>query len=272
MKTAGTYVYCLVAAARRPRLTRMPPGLTGLGPVRLLAVAAPDAAPSRTGRGRHELPLWGVVADAPAATYSERAINRGLSNLDWVSNAAVAHEAVVERFITAPAVLPMKLFTIFISDARALAHFAGTLTDIRRAVTRVSGQQEWGVRVVLDRARASSGPAADPARARVTSGAGYLQHKKAHYDRAANLAQRSRTLVSGLYEALGRDATLARRRGASELVPSGNPLLLDAAFLVARSHSTRFRAAVARQARQLTPEGYAVTLSGPWPPYTFMQD
>jgi hypothetical protein len=40
--------------------------------------------------------LFLVVADAPLARYGDDAIQRGLSDLDWVSRAAVAHEGVVE--------------------------------------------------------------------------------------------------------------------------------------------------------------------------------
>src|SRR5471032_2729340 len=103
----GTYVYCVIAADRRPRLTRVPAGLPGAGRIRLLDV---------------EKGLFIAVADLPLARYSEAAINRGLANLDWVSRVAVAHEAVVESFIASTAVLPMKLLTIFTSDERALGH------------------------------------------------------------------------------------------------------------------------------------------------------
>src|SRR5947208_3620245 len=98
----GTYVYCLVAAARRPALRRIPPGLPGTGPIRQLDLD----------KGR-----WLVVADAPLDRYGEAAISRRLSDLEWVSRAAVAHEAVIESFIDTAALLPMKLFTIFSSDA-----------------------------------------------------------------------------------------------------------------------------------------------------------
>src|SRR5438128_300634 len=101
----GTYVYCVVAGSRRPTLRRALRGLPGMGTVRLLDVD----------RG-----MWLVVADAPLDRYSEDAINRGLSDLNWVSRAAVAHETVVESFIGGRAVLPMKLFTIFSNDARAI--------------------------------------------------------------------------------------------------------------------------------------------------------
>ena len=52
----------------------------------------------------------------------------------------------------------------------------------------------------------------------------------------------------------------------------GGPLLLDAAFLVPASRSARFRSLAAREARTLDREGYLVTLSGPWPAYSFVQD
>src|SRR3954466_11733089 len=103
----ATYVYGVLAAKRRPRLAAARRGLPGTGPVRLL-----DA-----GGG-----LYVVAADAPLSRYNEAAINAGLSDLGWVSRAAMAHERVVETFSGEVAILPMKLFTIFTSDERALAH------------------------------------------------------------------------------------------------------------------------------------------------------
>ena len=114
--------------------------------------------------------------------YGEDAINRGLSDLNWVSRAAVAHEAVIEAFIAAPAVLPMKLFTIFASDDRAREHMRRDARRIDALIRRVANHQEWGLRVVLD--RASGGPnaivRARPAKTK-TDGAGqsFLKRKKA---------------------------------------------------------------------------------------------
>src|SRR5204863_4340685 len=110
-------------------------------PVRLLEA---------TGDGRARgLKHWLAVSEAPLARYGEDAINQRLSNLDWVTRAAVAHEAVVESFIDQPAVVPMKLFTIFTSDARALEFVQSDRSRVDRIVKRVAGHVEWGVRVVL---------------------------------------------------------------------------------------------------------------------------
>ena len=256
-KEKGTYVYCVVAADRRPRLARVPAGLPGAGPVRLLDV---------------ENGLFMAVADLPLDRYSEAAINTGLASLDWVSRVAVAHEAVVESFIASTAVLPMKLFTIFTADERALAHVRGQRARIAGLVRRVANQQEWGVRVVLDRALAAALPKNKKAPARAGSGVSYLAQKKAHRDASKELASRARETVAGLFDRLGARAGDAKRRAASDLPVEGGPLLLDAAFLVPRARAASFKALAARESRSLARQGYGLTVSGPWPPYTFVQD
>ena len=64
----------------------------------------------------------------------------------------------------------------------------------------------------------------------------------------------------------------AKRRAASELPVQGGPLLLDAAFLVPRAKAASFKALAARESRSLARQGYGLTITGPWPPYTFVQD
>src|SRR5712692_3448755 len=165
----ATYAYCVVANATRPRPKRKVARLPGMGPVRLLDVD----------RG-----LYLAVADAPLDRYGEAAINRGLGDLDWVSRAAIAHEAVVESFIGETAVLPMKLFTIFTSDDRAIAHVRAERQRIAAAVKRVANHQEWGVRVVLDRTRAAAAAPKKRMSASARTGVDYLTRKKAQRDAA----------------------------------------------------------------------------------------
>jgi hypothetical protein len=250
-----TYVYCVIASARRPRTGRAG-GLPGASRVRLLDV---------------ERGLYLAVADVPAAEYGAASINRRLSDLEWVSRAAVAHESVIESFAGVTAILPMKLFTIFANDDRALADVRTHRARIVSAVKRVGDHDEYGVRLVLDRARAAATARTRRPAAR-SSGAAYLAGKKAQRDAASELADRARETVATLYERFASRAKSARRRTATELPMQDGPLLLDAAFLVRRSKARAFRALAAREARALAKSGYGLTLTGPWPPYTFVQD
>jgi hypothetical protein len=250
-----TYVYCVVAAKRRPVIASALKGLPGTGRVRLLDV---DAG------------LFAAVADAPRDRYSAAAIRRGLSDLEWVSRAAVGHERVVESFIGEAAVLPMKLFTIFTSEARTIEHVRSQGGRIQTLVKRVANHQEWGVRVTLDRSRAVA--KASTVQDREASGAAYLVRKKKRRDAAIELVAHARETVAALYDRLAARSRLAKRRPAGELSAQGGPMLLDAAFLVPRARAASFRALVTRDARALARGGYSLTISGPWPPYTFVED
>ena len=234
--------------------------------------------------------LWLIVSDVPAGEYGEDALTQGLHNLEWVGRRAMAHEAVIERFLTARAVLPMKLFTLFTSDERALAHVTRHARGIARVLARVDRQLEWGVRLTFDE-RAGIGAASQTesqveghvarhaSRARSTrstlarheeTGSAYLTRKKDQRDRARLLLARARSAGERWYRSMARQATAAHRCKAVEQAASDSRLIVDAAFLIPARRATAFRAEVRRQARDLSMAGVAVALTGPWPPYNFV--
>lgn len=256
-QTHGTasYVYCVAATRAAPRLARGPDGLPDMARPRALRVAAG---------------LWLVVADAPLSRYGRAQIEAGLRDLDWVSRCAVAHEAVVEHVArTGAAVVPMKMFTLFADDARAAAHVTRLKKKIDGLLRRVAGRQEWGLRVTLDerRALARDGGAGNGG---PTSGTGFLLRKKAAKDASRRLAARARVEADRLFDHLAGEADGARRRTRTADTPAR--LLLEAAFLVPVGRARAFRAETARRARALAPDGYDLSLSGPWPPYSFVTD
>ena len=250
----ATYVYGVIAGSRRR--ARRGRGLPGTGPVRLVELDGD---------------LVAAVADAPLKLYGEDPLARKLSDLEWVSRAAVAHESVLESFVDAKAVVPMKLFTLFTSEERAIGHLRAERSRIAATARRVANHQEWGVRVALRALPAAR--AAAPARApgrQSESGTQFLSRKKADRDVATELAARAGETVDALFDRLTARASVSTRRPANELQGGGGRLLLDAAFLVQRSRAKSFGSAVAREARTLGRSGYAVTMNGPWPPYSFV--
>jgi Gas vesicle synthesis protein GvpL/GvpF len=247
-----TYVYCLVRSTRRPSLRGVPGPLPGGDEIRLL-----DA-----GGG-----LWIVATHVPARGYDEAALIRGLKDLDWVARRAMAHEAVIEHFLRSPAVLPMKLFALFTSDERALAHIARRRQRLERVLARIERQLEWGLRLSLDeRAGRAAAPRHSVAR---ESGASYLSRKRDSVHRDRTHVMRARSDANRLYRVLAREATAARRRNTEQGVP-GSRLLVDAAFLVPVRRTHAFRAALHRHAERFRPAGVVVSLTGPWPPYNFV--
>jgi hypothetical protein len=256
MSTA-TYLYCLVRSAREPSLRAAPAGLPGAGRPRAI-----DA-----GGG-----LWLVAADAPLERYGERPIERGLRDLAWVSSVAVPHEAVVEHVAKNGTVVPMKLFTLFRSDTRALEHVAKRRKRIDRVVERIEGREEWGLRVLLDEAAALR-RARDEAKAVAPGapGAAFLLRKKKEHDLAREVIEHARDRADGLFELLSVQADDARRRPPPP-GEVGKRVLLDAAFLLQRKKAKAFQTKVRAEAKKLADRDYQLTLTGPWPAYTFVSD
>ena len=192
--------------------------------VRVLEIPGPGSQLGRRslGEGGRE---WLIVGDVPEREYGEEALERGLQQLEWVAPRALAHEAVVEHFLAAPAVLPMQLFTMFTGDERAIEHVVRDRRRIAPILKRIEGQVEWGLRLTLDaeaeatagnrtsaaRSRRSSPKASEGGTAReTTSGAAYLAHKRDQLDLARTRLKKGRSAANRMYKAVSREATAAR--------------------------------------------------------------
>ena len=248
---AATYLYCVIRSAKKPRSGRVPAGLPGSARARVVAA------------GRS---LWLVVSDVPLDRYGPERLETGLRDLDWVAQIAVAHESVVEHFakMRGTAVVPMKLFTMFSTEARAAAEMARRRTHIDAVLKRISGCEEWGVRVMRGAPRPLKAEA--PV---VLSGAAFLAARKAVRDTAHETLAMANGAAAAVFDELAPIARDARRRNGAP--PGAIPPLLDAAFLVPAAKRARFRTAARRVARVCAEAGAEMTLTGPWPAYNFVQ-
>jgi hypothetical protein len=215
--------------------------------------------------------VWLVVADAPNARWAPRRVEAALRDLDWVSTAAYAHEAIIEAVRRHATIVPMKLLTLFTSDAAAVAHVKKSARKLARIFTLVDGREEWGVRVQLD-----VGRAARLARAKAQSegdglsrGTAFLARKKSERDAAIDLAGGARPRADLVFAELSRLAHRAvrRERTAAE---AGTTTVLEASFLVARGDQRRFQAAASAIAGRIRDQGLDLAVTGPWAPYHFV--
>ena len=250
-RTRATYLYGVVRSKAKPAATRVPEGLPG--------GTRPGVVPA----GRS---LWLIVSDVPLDRYGPGRLETSLRNLDWVAEVAIAHEAVVERFarLRGAAVVPMKLFTMFSSEARAQEAMDGRRREIEAVVKRIAGCEEWGVRVIRGPHRV-----APPRGVAPSSGTAFLTERKQARDNARAAADKAAGAAETVFAELAPHAKDARRRNDS---PAGAvPPLLDAAFLVPNARRARFRVAAKRMARTCADAGAEMTLSGPWPAYNFAE-
>ena len=252
MSATLSYVFCLVRGARRPTLRGISDGLPGGGGLRAIEVG--DA-------------LWAIVESVPEAEYGEAALAQGLQNLEWVGPRAVAHEHVIESFLSATALLPMNLFTLFHSDERVAAHVRSDRARIGRILKRVEQKVEWGLRLTWNEKAALEKASSK----RVRTGTEFLARKRDVLDVSRKRLAEARTAANRVYTAIDRRAAASRRRTSLERATPGSRLLLDAAFLVPVARSGAFKTAIREQTRTLRGTGIETSLTGPWPAYNFIQ-
>jgi hypothetical protein len=255
--TAATYVYCVVRSAEQPAVASRVEPLPGGGAPRVLPLA-PNT--------------WLIVANVPLKAFGQEALQTRLLDVDWMSRCGVAHQAVMDSFLDSDAVVPMTLFTIFANDERALAEARKDAARLDDSLDRVAGRAEWVVRVLRGDAAASAaavGASAPTGAAR--SGREFLQAKVNQRQAARRAAEETSHAVRALMTELSDAADdVSDRTEALTAGAPGSAALLDAAFLVVRTAERRFEQVARRVAQPLTDRGFRVSVTGPWPCYSFV--
>jgi hypothetical protein len=205
-----------------------------------------------------------VVSSVPAEIYNAEALEPRLADLDWVSLAGAAHHAVIDAIAEGgAAVLPFRLFTLFSSDDAAASGLRERRESLQRTFGRIRGKQEWVLRIGKpDPGRAAPEPARGASR---DSGTSFLKAKADARREASARATRVKEDVAAAYEALEQLADETKTRPVDE----AGSLLLDAAFLVPPDRVEAIRETLTRRAEGLLRDGCQVSLTGPWPAYSF---
>jgi hypothetical protein len=168
------------------------------------------------------------------------------------------HEAVVEAAMEDGAVLPMRVGTLFSDEAALIGALRARQAEFRRALRRVDGAVELGVRAVLASGEHDLGNTRpDPDTGSAGPGTTYLLSRLEHRRSGERLAL---TIHAPL-------AALAR--AARWQLESGETQRLIAAYLVDRGRVEAFRARVGELENQRETQ---IVCTGPWPPYSFASE
>lgn len=204
--------------------------------------------------------IWAVVSDAPLDRFAGDALQQELHDVEGISRHAIAHASVIEFVFRRGTVIPLKLFTMFSSDEKVIAHVRSRLPALRRMFSMLRGLEEWGVRIFAGEVEADTARTLD-------SGRDYLQLKKRLHTMAPSRA--TQKAVNGALRALGRIATKTRK----DTFPPparGRPYVSGASFLVTVAQRASWKAQATRIAASLAERGHRFEMSGPWPPYHFV--
>ncbi|RPK81775.1 GvpL/GvpF family gas vesicle protein [Streptomyces sp. ADI98-10] len=214
--------------------------------------------------------LCALVSAVPADTFSERGLTAQMEDLDRLEAVARAHHAVVDAAFAETSVLPMRLATVYLDDARVADMLVRQCSEFRELLGRLEGHVELGMKVYADpRAAAASAPAT-PASAGAGAGRAYLRQRQAQqrdsqdaYRSASDLAARAARLADGVAASRAVHRPQQGRLAASR--PGVN--VANEAYLVPREHTEQLRRELSALAEDVP--GVFVEVTGPWAPYSF---
>ena len=237
----GKYVYCVIKSERPLSF-----GLLGIGP---------DPAEVHT---VHYRDIAAIVSNTPMVVQ------------DPTRDNVLAHQRVNETVMQQHTVIPMSFGTVFKTDDDIMELLRSAYDAFTDVLNKMQDKFEFGLKVLWDRdqiVREIEEEDEDIRRLKgeISTQKGSTYFARMQYGRLidAALQARSERYVSEIFEAL-RDVSVASRSNK----PIGDRMIMNAAFLVARTLEQAFDARVKDIGQRY--EKLTFKYTGPWPPYNFV--
>ncbi|MGY2877029.1 uncharacterized protein (DUF1810 family) [Marmoricola sp. URHA0025 HA25] len=212
-------------------------------------------------------PVAGIFSILPDAAYGTAAWTEHAEDAAWLTRVATEHQRVLGEVVEDTDVLPLRLPAMYRDEVHLHEVLEAEAPLFRAVLESLRDHLEWSVHLYL-----TAKPEA-PAAKRPSTGQEYLRQRTAAVTHRQLARVKREQLVRDAYASL---ADLSRQSVAnppqdSALSGRAEPMLLNSAHLVCRRHERLFFAAVEEAAARLAPAGITAEVTGPWPPYNFVQ-
>jgi hypothetical protein len=192
--------------------------------------------------------------------------------MGWVETVARAHEEVLEQTRAQATVIPMRICTVYRTDARVREMLRREAVALSEALAHLEGKTEMGVKVFADRQRAEAAPEPEPEHR--GEGTAYMARRRRERDRVEAVDQRLQDMAAEIHERLGARAADGLAAPPQRPEASGHPgeMILNGVYLVEDDALDQFKHEVAAVQAEHAAAGVELVLTGPWPAYNFVPD
>jgi len=222
--------------------------------------------------------LAAICSRVSLAEFGEEQLHENLNDVDWLEGKARAHEEVLDAALSRMTVVPMRLCTIYRTEAQVREMLERERDLLLDALDRLAGKTEWGVKLIaepgaLERAIAGAAAGEAPADAAASEGAAYMNRKRREATAREEEDRLAGEWADAVHERLAIQASEALLNPLQRPEVSGHAgeMVLNGVYLVDDRQADDFRGAVDLLAEEYRELGAAVELTGPWPPYNFVK-
>jgi hypothetical protein len=232
--------------------------------------------PGREVRAVAEGALAAIAGPVALGDFAPEPLRDRLADQAWMAERVLAHEAVLRRCVERGPVVPMRFATVVTDEAAVRTFLTDHEVALHHALEDLRGRQEWGVKAYVDWARLRArlrSDEPDDAEGDQGTGAAYFTRRRRERQGRTRAQEVARGLARHLHDALAAVAERAtllalREPGADE--PQEQSMVLNGAFLVAEERLGALHETAARFSEDHEDEGFRVEVTGPWPPYSFV--
>lgn len=231
--------------------------------------AGQDGTPLRTVTASG---LAALVSSVPVEAFGTEGLKAQMEDLSRLEALARTHHAVVETAYESTTVLPMRLATVYIDDARVAEMLLDRGPEFDALISELEGQVEFGVKVYADpREAAGAGDEPEPGgeSGPVSPGRAYLQRRRTQRRRHGDAYQAAGAVAAEVSARVTGIATagMRHRPQQGELAVGAGENVSNEAYLVPGDQADAFRAALSDLSDRAP--GARVEITGPWAPYSF---
>ena len=218
--------------------------------------------------------LEATVTPVPRDEFSQEAIDRRASDLEWIGAIGYRHQGVIIELMKEGDVLPLRAFSLFSSETTLKRYLEENAERLENVLQRVAGKREWTLRVEFDpepwnealARRVSSLAELTREIEAAGAGKGFLLRKKLDDEKKRASRQAEEQVISeiesSIVEKLACQTVAESREQRGGAFPQLN-------VLINRDEESLLHDLQLELAGRYDGDGISIALTGPWPPYTF---
>ena len=221
-----------------------------------------------------------VVSAVPLDHYGEGRFEARLQDPAWTADKVMRHQAVAEFFSASHPIIPLRFGVMYSHIENLRAMLKSRADGLVAGLNRVEGSEEWALNVYVDKAvltgkLATLSPKLAELKERASKssqGQAYLLQKQAERLRATEMKKYLKQAADEIATALEPQADGLKRIPLTELEGKQEPAVAGKlVYLVKKTKLRSFKTAAEKLAAKHVGSGFKLELTGPWPPYNFVE-
>ncbi|MEM6641783.1 MAG: GvpL/GvpF family gas vesicle protein [Bacteroidota bacterium] len=214
--------------------------------------------------------------------FGQAAIEKNLKDIAWVNEKVLQHQNRLSSLAAKHNVIPLKFGSIFKSEEAVKSMLSRRKEEFSLLLRRFEGKREWGLKLFYEESitkqrqidHSSDLQAIDQQINSANDGSAFLLKKKREELLKRLVKQALNEVRTEIYETITSITpdTKVQKELDKKLTGRDDINLLNLSMLASSSESDLLKSQLSDLADSLKQDGIIAELSGPWPPYSFVEN